>query len=198
MHPLCMHFPDSLPRQRGGPGANQVDRRELKEPLPALAGSIAHTLDLHLTYNSYDADFSKAQLDTVAGYGWTHSYNSFLFTQAGSMFLMGPDGRTEKFQVGADGTYTADPGYFNKLIANPDGSFTLTEKDRTGFPVCARAWHAVHGRRRPVYRLLSITDRNNNTTSLTYIAGDLTKITDTYGRFLTLTYNPVASPRASD
>jgi hypothetical protein len=76
----------------------------LKEPLPELAIKVVHTLDLHLTYNSYNADGSQSHVDTVAGYGWTHSYNSFLFKHAGSMFLMGGDGRTEKFQVNADGT----------------------------------------------------------------------------------------------
>jgi len=177
------------PASSGDYAEIRLTEGNLKEPLPALAGSVVHTLDLHLTYNSYNADFSHAQVDTVAGYGWTHSYNSFLFTQVGSMFLMGADGRTEKFQLGQGGTYTADTGYFDKLIKNPDGSFTLTTKDQTvyQFAIVAGTPFMVGG---PVYRLLSITDRNNNTTSLTYAAGDLTKITDTYGRFLTLTYNP--------
>jgi len=187
--PECTCPPCECPPRKAGNRAEiSLTEGNLKEPLPALAGSVAHTLDLRLTYNSYNADVSHARLDTMMGYGWTHSYNSFLFTQAGSMFLMGADGRTEKFQVGADGTYTADPGYFNKLIKNPDGSFTLTEKDQTvsQFALVPGTPFTVGG---PVYRLLSINDRNNNTTSLTYIAGDLTRITDTYGRFLTLTYN---------
>src|ERR1019366_1919787 len=41
----------------------------------------------------------------------------------------------------------------------------------------------------PVFRLVSITDRNNNVTTLSYSAGNLTAITDTFGRTLTLTYN---------
>ena len=45
------------------------------------------------------------------------------------------------------------------------------------------------GNGNPLYRLISITDRNNNVTTLTYAAGNLVSITDTYGRSLTLTYN---------
>src|SRR5205814_386476 len=115
-----------------GPGAIiGLTEGNLQEPIPALGSSIARTLDFRLTYNSYNADGSQAQIDSVAGYGWTHTYNSFLFAQVGSMFLMGPNGRTEKFQLGAGGAYTADTGYFNTLVKNPDGSFTMTTKRRT-------------------------------------------------------------------
>src|ERR1022692_2223152 len=41
----------------------------------------------------------------------------------------------------------------------------------------------------PVWRLSGIIDRNGNQTTLTYIAGNLTSITDTYGRTINLTYN---------
>ena len=39
------------------------------------------TIDLKITYNSYNADGSRAVVDTILGYGWTHSYNIFLFSQ---------------------------------------------------------------------------------------------------------------------
>src|ERR1700730_16526507 len=62
---------------------------------PAMAGSVSYTqgnvleqvnasttrsafgptINLSLIYNSYDADASRAAVDTVMGYGWTHSYN---------------------------------------------------------------------------------------------------------------------------
>ena len=48
----------------------------------------------------------------------------------------------------------------------------------------------------PVLRLTSITDRNNNVTTLTYTSGNLTLITDTYGRSiqLSLTTAIIISP----
>ncbi len=55
-------------------------------------------MKLALTYNSRDADGSRAQMDTVLGYGWTHSYNTFLFRQSdGSIVRYGGDGRTTRF-----------------------------------------------------------------------------------------------------
>lgn len=47
----------------------------------SLKSAFGPTLSLSLTYNSYNADGSRAQLDTAMGYGWTHSYNIFLFNQ---------------------------------------------------------------------------------------------------------------------
>jgi RHS repeat-associated protein len=181
--------PSPCPTAAAGPGAEiSLTEGNLREPLPELAIKVARTLDLTLTYNSYDADGSHAQIDTVLGYGWTHSYNRFLFRQGENIFYMEPTG-TEKFQLGPGGTYTAATGYFNKLVKNPDGSFTLTTKDQTVYQF-AIVPGTPFGFGGPLYRLLSITDRNNNTTTLTYAGGNLVRITDTYGRFLTLTSRP--------
>ncbi len=50
-------------------------------------------MDFTLIYNSYDADGSRASLDTMVGFGWTHSYNDFLFGQGRDMFHMRGDRR---------------------------------------------------------------------------------------------------------
>ena len=146
------------------------------------------TIDLSLTYNSYNADGSRAQVDTVMGYGWTHSYNVFLFSQLGSMFRFDGHGRVTRYKLGPGGSFITAPGYFETLVQNAGGSFTLTKKDKTTFTFAAipNTPFLVAG---PVYRLTSIVDRNGNTTTLSYTAGDLTSITDTYGRSLSLAYN---------
>lgn len=146
------------------------------------------TLDLSLTYNSYDADGTLATIDTVVGYGWTHSYNVYLFSQLGSMFRYDGDGRVTRYALGSGGSFTTAPGYFEKLVKNPDGSFTLTKKDKTvyTFKSIPGTLFSVGG---PVWRLISIVDRNGNATTLTYAAGNLVSVTDTYGRSLTFAYN---------
>ena len=45
-----------------------------------LKSAFGATINFSLRYNSYNADDSRAALDTVMGYGWTHSYNIFLFS----------------------------------------------------------------------------------------------------------------------
>jgi RHS repeat-associated protein len=153
-----------------------------------VKSSTGATLDISLTYDSYNADTSRARFNTVLGIGWTHSYNLFLFPQVGNMFLANGDGRVTKYQLGPGGTYTAAPGYFQTIVKNPDGSFTITLKDGTvGHFAQIAGTHFMQGT--PVWRLVSMTDRNNNVTTLSYSAGNLTSVTDTYGRTISFTYN---------
>ena len=174
----------------GGGTAISLTEGNLKEQvsIAQIKSSTAATIDFSLTYNSYNADGSRADVDTVLPYGWTHPYNVFLFNQRGHMFRMDGDGRVTKYRRGAGGSFTADTGYFETLVQNSDGTFTLTQKDRTVFRFASIPLtpFLVAG---PVFRLTSIVDRNNNVTTLSYTNGDLTSINDTYGRSLALRYD---------
>jgi YD repeat-containing protein len=158
------------------------------EDISSIRSLTGPTLDLSIIYNSYNADGSRATVDTVMGTGWTHSFNIFLFSQLGSMFRYDANGCVTRYALGSGGSFTAAPGYFETLVKNPDGSFTLTQKDQTvyTFKSIAGTLFLVGG---PVWRLTSIVDRNGNTTTLTYTGGNLTTVTDTYGRTLTFAYN---------
>jgi RHS repeat-associated protein len=149
--------------------------------------STGPTLNLSMTYNSYNADGSRAAVDTVAGYGWTHSYNIFLFSQLGAMFRFDGLGRVTRYKLGPAGTFITAPGYFETLIQSGT-NFTITQKDQTkySFASIPGTPFLVSG---PVYRLTSIADRNGNTTTLTYSGGNLVSVTDTYGRVLSFAYN---------
>jgi hypothetical protein len=130
-------------------------------PVSTVHSMSGPTLSLTFTYNSYNADSSRATLDTVAGYGWTHSYNLFLFGQLGSMFRYDGDGRVTRYALGAGGTFTAATGYFETLTQSGT-TFTLTQKDQTKYtfmPVSGTPF-LVGG---PVYRVTQIVDRNGNT-----------------------------------
>ena len=147
--------------------------------ITTLQSGSGPTLDFKFAYNTYNADGSHCQIDTVLGYGWTHSYNTLLFGQVGSMFKMGADGRIEKFQMSGPNVYTSDTGYFDTLVKNGDGSYTLTDKNKTSyrFATVPGTTFLIGG---PVYRLQTITDRNTNVTTMTYSGGNLAKVTDTY------------------
>jgi RHS repeat-associated protein len=155
----------------------------------SLRSAFGPTISFSLTYNSYNADGSRAQLDTGLGYGWTHSYNIFLFNQLDNMFRMDGVGRVTKFQYQPGGVFLSPPGYFETLTNNMNGTYTIRKKDGTTFLFAEvpNTPYLVFG---PVYRLQNITDRNNNVTTVSYDSnGNLTQITDTYGRSLTLSYN---------
>jgi YD repeat-containing protein len=152
-----------------------------------VRSAFGSTISFSLVYNSYNADGSRTQLDTEIGWGWTHSYNIFLFNQFGNMFRMDGQGRVTKYQ--SAGVFVSTAGYFETLPNNLNGTFTVKQKDGTSFLFAsiANTPFLVFG---PVYRLTSITDRNNNVTTVSYDShGNLTEITDTYGRSVTLSYN---------
>ena len=155
---------------------------------PVVKSAFGSTLKFDLIYNTYNADGSRGSFNTVLGYGWTHTYNEFLFSQRGDIFRFRGDGRIVRYAFQGNGIYQTTTGYFETLVKNNDGSFTLTDKYQTRyhFQSIPGTPFLVVG---PVLRLTSITDRNNNVTTLTYTGGNLTSITDTYDRSLTLTYN---------
>ena len=182
--------PDCPVSEASGGSSINLTEGNLKDDYSAaiVRNAAGVTLDLTLTYNSYNADGSRAIVNTVMGLGWTHSYNVFLFEQRGSMFFMDGVGRVVKFQAGPRWVYTASPGYFETLVRNPDGTFTMTNAEMIVFQFASitNTPFTVEG---TVYRLTSIVDRNQNTTTLSYSNGCLTTITDTYGRSLNLGYN---------
>jgi len=157
--------------------------------VPGIAGGVGTTPGVVLTYNSNKADGSQARSYTVTGTGWDHTYNRRLFSLRGHMFGVDGRGRITKYPLGPGGTFSVTPGWFETLVKNLDGSFTLRYKDGTvyRFALVAGTPYNIGF---PVYRLQSITDRNNNITTLTYAGGLLIRVTDTYGRGFLFDYYP--------
>ncbi len=126
------------------------------------------------SYNSADS------YNGPLGIGWTHSFNIVLTVNPdSSVSIKEADGGVVAFSPSTGGTYSpVTVGIFETLLKNADGSFSLTEKKQTSFNFS------------PAGRLISVTDRNNNTQTLTYDnLGRLTTVTDTALRAFTLTYN---------
>lgn len=113
------------------------------------------------------------------GPGWTHSYNVVLTKQGdGTVIVKMGDGHEEYYDPANGGYQPRDPGVFNTLVKNADGSFTLTQKNQTRM-----AFNSTG-------QLTSISDRNGNSLSFTYNgAGNLVTIADTVGRVVSLSYN---------
>ena len=106
------------PRCAPCPGCATCDRPSVQEPSSAgtsisrtegnlterlmiarIARAISSTI-LNVVYNSYNADGTRAQIDSGMGFGWTHSFNVFLFVQQGSMFRFDGDGRVTRYEAG--------------------------------------------------------------------------------------------------
>jgi len=191
---ICQTCGAQPTRQPGGTINTSLSEGNIREDYPVVTVKSAYgtALPFGLSYNSYNADGSKVQLDTGLGFGWTHTYNTLLFQQRGQMFRLGADGRVTQYYMnysGNGGSYISDTGYFETMTKQPDGSFIVTNKNQSWwrFGSVSNTPFLVAG---PVYRLLQMGDRNQNTDTMSYNAsGLLTSVTDTFGRTLQFTYN---------
>ena len=138
-----------------------------------------NTPGLTLSYNSID------NFGSPLGKGWTHNYNLLLFGgHDGSLGLKQGDGRIVYFRLD-NGIYYPDANSGeDSYISYNNGAYTLTEKDSTTYNFNTSG------------KLISIRDRNGNTTTLTYTGNHesssgqaLTTITDPSGRTIYLTYD---------
>jgi RHS repeat-associated protein len=154
-----------------------------RDPVNLATGSFtAHADDLLMPgrvlgfafsrwYNS--ADLSSGPL----GPGWTHSYNWRLTDSTSTVELRRGDGRRDLFTRNADGTYADPPGVFDTLTKNADGTFTLTLTNQVQYEFAGTG------------QLSRIHEPASNQIALTYTAGNLTSLTDTVGRTVTLSYD---------
>lgn len=190
---ICKTCGTQPTQQPGGTGYSSISEGNNEMDYSAVTVNSAYgpTLPFALTYNSYNADGSKAQLDTGMGFGWTHNYNAMLFQQRGQMFRLGTDGRVTQYfmNYSSPGTYASDAGYFETMTMQSDGSFIITNKNQSWwhFGTVANSPFLIQG---PVYQLLQTGDRNNNVTTMSYnSSGLLSTVTDPFGRTLQFTYN---------
>ena len=135
-------------------------------------------LDVNRTYNSFDA--AAAASPHRFGFGWTDSYAlslALIGTTPQEAIVHTEDGSTIRFQATGSGGWTpVGPWVIAKLTTNANGTYTYTLPDQT-IDVFSSAG-----------ALLSESDRDGYTTSLTYTAGRVSALTDPAGRSITLAY----------
>ena len=135
---------------------------------------IGPNINVSLTYNSRD------MRQGPFGNGWIHTYDQRLVetTDGVQLFVIcrQGNGKRERFIRNADSTFTPPPHIFSTLMTNPDGTFTLTEKDGMLRQFSQEGW------------LTEIIDPKGNALSFSYDSnGFLTTITDTSDRAVTFT-----------
>ena len=181
----------------GGGSAISFSEGDLNDgyDVARVESAFGPTIDLSLRYSSTAADGSKMQLDTGIGFGWTHSYNLFLFRQAAqpdNVFRLDAMGRISVYRPEGGGAFRSNDGQFEVLTENADATFTIRDKSgaQSTFaivpdtPAFSSPLHVA-----PVYRLIRLEDRTGNVTALSYVGGKLAQITDTFGRAVLLNYS---------
>lgn len=143
--------------------------------LPGLAvGGRGPGLDFSVGYNSLAAATSGS-----TGYGWSNTLGMRLVAASdGSRTVVQETGATVRFIADGAGGWSVPPRFSASLVTNGDGTFTFTRAHLTTFRFSAAGL------------LLSASDLNGNTTSLTYPAGSTkaSRIEDAGGRHLAITW----------
>ena len=139
------------------------------------------------------------------GFGWTHSFHhylSFYGVEGGAAKVSWTDGTgAERFfsttshtggNVGAGATLANSPGVFVAFTRLNDGTGRYQIRERDGLTYLFESVTATATDTGQRARLLSITDRNANSITLTYTGNNLTQVRDAVGAgrtVLTLAYD---------
>ncbi|MGA1842502.1 MAG: RHS repeat-associated core domain-containing protein [bacterium] len=159
-------------------------------PVISAQGESKAGLDLALYYASYIADGEKASLNTVMGFGWSHSYNIFLFQQGRDIFKISPGGLVTQYKrTGRTGPLKATRGHQQTIIENSDGSIEIRNNDGLTYLFEKITGNPLRILGNAPWLLSSITDRNGNTTELIYQNGLLRNVKDEYGRQIGFEYD---------
>jgi RHS repeat-associated protein len=175
--------PPPLQQGFGGPSSNPYSPIS-QEPVNLATGNYTyqHTdiaiagkglpLTVARSYNAQDA------YSGPLGTGWTHAYNVRLLFSDTSVAVVNEEGHQDLYVLQPDSTYAGPPGVFDQLWRNLNGTYDLQRRtDKTVYHFSSSGV------------LLTIADRNGNTTALAYSGSNLTTVTDPSGRTLTFTYD---------
>lgn len=169
----------------GNPNEAKCSCQSTANPVDNATGDFWHTfvdltipgrgiaISLARTYNS----LSAGRVGRF-GYGWTDVYNvSLAIDPTGFVTVIQGNGSVVTFAQQSDGSYRPPSRVLAKLVKNPDGTYTMTNRDQT------RNAFDSSG------RLIKQIDLNGYVTSLAYDgSGQLATITDPAGRTLTVVF----------
>ena len=127
-------------------------------------------LELDFTYNS-----TRTQIDIGYGAGWSFKYAMYYFKDTSGVNVVRGNGHKDKFTPN-DQSYLSPPGIFETLEEYEEGKFVLTLKN-------GRRYFFDDSTHK---KLTRIVDLNDNSISLSYSGDELSSLTTTGGRTVTL------------
>jgi RHS repeat-associated protein len=173
----------------GADMATRAFRSAHTEPDLAMNG-VGPGMVFRHTYNSFN--FARVPM----GPGWSHNFYSYAMEQTDGnqklVIIRWGNGTETYFTSNDDTNFTPEPGKYETLTKLPGGineGYNVTTKDQTVFAFRKLSVHASSPI--PGIYLTTITDKNNNTVSLSWEAshGLLSEVLDSTGRRFTFAYN---------
>lgn len=155
------------------------------EPVNTYSGNYTNAVtDLALPGRGLPFTFARiynslgSGTDGPLGPGWSQPYGALIRPNPdGSVTFVAEDGSSIPYRSDGAGGFVGDASVLSTLAPVAGSGYTLTRRDqiRYGFDATGR--------------LTSESDRNGNSLTFVYTGSDLTSITDTVGRAITLTVN---------
>ena len=167
-----------------GPDPNQTNPTgTAAEPVNTWSGNYTNEVtDLTLPGRGLPFAFTRqynslSTADGPLGPGWTDSYAASLTLNPDSSITFQTEAGSElPYQPDGSGGFVSPAGAFS-VLAPVAGGYTVTRKDGLVYSFDGTG------------RLTGEADRNGNAIAFAYTNGDLTGISDTVGRALSLTYD---------
>jgi RHS repeat-associated protein len=164
------------------------------DPVDTSSGAFSESFtDLAITGRGPQAVWERTYSSIMAGddgplgYGWHTGYTAHLVIDAASGNVrVSQENGAEVVFTNKAGALTAPQRVQATLTKNADGSYTFVRRTAQTLRFSATG------------ALLSMADRNGETTSLSYTGGKLSKITEPAGRVLSVTYTGTHITRVSD
>lgn len=181
----------TTPLTAGQPLISDVGQVQVSDPIDVLTGNVFYHADDYTTvgqnplaftryYNSLSNAPGITTLATTLGINWRSNYDRYLQLSSSSITAERPDGQQVIFTlVGSTWTPNTD---IDITLTGSGSTWTLTDHDDT-----VETYTAITSSEG---QLSSIKTRNGYTQTLTYNGSNqLTTVTDSYSRQLTLTYS---------
>jgi RHS repeat-associated protein len=153
-------------------------------PVFSTSSSNGSGLGFSFNYTGNNANGEVVSLDTVLGFGWSHSYNVSLFSQGRDLFKIDSAGKVTKFQrSGRSGALSPLPGTQQDIVEKPDGSIVISNRQGgTTFVFRKITGNPLRIAGAEPWMLNLTTDNNGNWVQLNYQNGLLAEAIDNYNR----------------
>ena len=158
-----------------GPGNDKVNtvngNKTITVPIVGWKQRGGLPVSISLVHNS------QSKQNITLGQKWTHSYDIYGLVDGSGNFTIHWGDDLSYTYIKSGTTYTPPIGFYETLVKNVDGTYTLTTKEQI-------VYHFNLSQ-----RCDSVTDENSNVLTLGYTGNLVTSITDATSRAITLHYD---------